>query len=126
LSEFIVSDRGFFKQSPVANKKSRAISDRPMSGAVANNVGDSFLNKCYEKSPFFADLLVGLSLPAVFGWTESYPLIILLLVLLIILPSIFTRTSSFLKISRIYDTSRLGLISVFHQCCYSYSVATPL
>jgi hypothetical protein len=35
-------------------------------------------------------------------------------------------TASLLKISRIYNSTRLGLISLFHQVCYSYSVGSPI
>jgi hypothetical protein len=83
--------------------------------AVGNNVGDLFLNKCYETVHFFDVLSEAHSRLALFGWSESYPLLILLLVLLIILPSIFASTTSRLKISRIYDVTRLGLMSILHQ-----------
>jgi hypothetical protein len=92
--------------------------------AVGNAIGDSFLNECFEDSPFFQKL--GIARPAIFGWTESYPLLMFNLLLLIVLPTIFTKQNSPLKLSRIYNLTRLGLMSIFHQICYSYSIAGPL
>jgi hypothetical protein len=92
----------------------------------ANAVGDSFLNTCFETSPFFD--FVGNYIVQLFVWTEPYPLLVLLLIVLVILPSIFRYPSkdSYLKISRIYNSTRLGLMSILHQVCYSYTVVTPL
>jgi hypothetical protein len=93
---------------------------------AGNNNGDSILNRCYERQPFFDALLNGNSRVALFGWMETYPLLVLSLLLLMILPSIFTRATSLAKIARIYNATRLGLMSIFHQICYSYSVAKPI
>jgi hypothetical protein len=92
--------------------------------SVANNIGDSFLNQCFEKNSFFHDF--SHTRDAVFGWAESYPLLILILVLLIILPSLFTHQKSLLKVSRIYNATRLGMMSLLHEVCFSYSIGGPL
>jgi hypothetical protein len=93
---------------------------------AANAIGDSWLNTCFETSPFF-DFMGDYILPF-FVWTEPYPLLVLLLIVLVVLPSIFRFPSkdSYLKISRIYTSTRLGVMSILHQVCYSYTVAMPL
>jgi hypothetical protein len=63
---------------------------------------------------------------AVFGWSEPYPLFIFVLVLLIILPGIFKSERGFLKLSRIYNSTRLGLISILHQVVYCYTLVIAL
>ena len=92
----------------------------------ANAIGDSFLHKCYIDRPFFK--LIGGVYTAIFYWTEPYPLFLLILIVLIILPAIFKFCSqgTFLKIYRLYNIIRLGLISLLHQVIYSYTVQTPL
>jgi hypothetical protein len=93
---------------------------------VGNNNGDSFLNRCFEGTPFFDVLFEARTRVAIFGWVEPYPLLILSLVLLMILPSVFTHTTSLAKIARIYNATRLGIMSIFHQICYGYSIAKSL
>jgi hypothetical protein len=61
-----------------------------------------------------------------FGWTEPYPLLVFVLLLLIILPAIFKTQHTFLKITRIYNSTRLGLISILHQVVYVYTLAHAL
>jgi hypothetical protein len=98
-----------------------------MSGEVPGNaIGDSFLNSCTEIIHFFAsisDLRTTL-----LGWNEPYPLVTLILILLIILPSIFRFGSknSYLKISRVYNFTRLGIMSLLHQITYVYTLAMPV
>ena len=89
----------------------------------SNAVGDSFLNRCFADSPIF-QTINGLYTPLL-GWSEPYPLIFLLLMLLIVLPTIF-RVGAFLKVSRLYNITRLGLLSLFHQISYSYTVMESL
>ena len=93
---------------------------------AANAIGDSFLNKCYSTDRFFGALSIAYT--PFFGWTEPYPLLLLLLILLIILPTIFKYSSinSFLKISRLYNITRLSLISLLHQIGYSYTLIFPI
>ena len=95
--------------------------------AVANANGDSFLNRCWYTNEFFNSIL-GDSYTAIIGWAEPYPLLILVLILLIFLPSVFSVGSrdSFLKISRVYNFIRLGAISILHQIGYSYTFAVPV
>ena len=92
----------------------------------ASAVGDSILNKCYVGTRFY-DIIYD-TYTAALGWSEPYPLLLLLLILLIILPAIFKFSSqgSFLKIYRLYNIIRLGLLSLLHQVAYSYTVQTPL
>jgi hypothetical protein len=87
-----------------------------MADLVGNRIGDSFLNRCFETN----DVMWNLQLVriALFGWTEPYPLLVFVLLLLIILPAMFKTEHSFLKIIRIYNSTRLGLISVLHQVAY--------
>jgi hypothetical protein len=94
--------------------------------SVANNVGDIFLNRCYETVPFFDTLYRSKTRLALVAWSESWPLLSLVLVVLLILPSIFAKTTSLLKISRIYNLTRLGLMSILHQVSYAYSIVLPL
>jgi hypothetical protein len=93
---------------------------------VANAIGDSFLNRCFENIDFVTHM--GHPVDAFFGWLQPYPLLILLIILLMVLPSIFRYGSNntILKIVRIYNFTRLGVISLFHQGCYSYTIGTPL
>lgn len=92
----------------------------------ANAIGDSFLHKCYSEPIFFQS--INDVYTALFYWTEPYPLFLLLLIVLIILPAIFKFCSqgSFLKIYRLYNIIRLGLLSLLHQVTYSYTIQTPL
>lgn len=92
----------------------------------ANAIGDSFLHKCYSEQPFFRS--INGVYTAIFYWTEPYPLFLLILIVLIILPAIFKFCSqgTFLKIYRLYNIIRLGLISLLHQIIYSYTIQTPL
>ena len=89
----------------------------------ANAAGDSFLNRCFANNEFFQKIS-GFYTPLL-GWSEPYPLIFLLLMLLIVLPTIF-RVGAFLKVSRLYNITRLGLLSLFHQISYSYTVMESL
>ncbi|OHT02052.1 hypothetical protein TRFO_30925 [Tritrichomonas foetus] len=93
---------------------------------IANAIGDSFLNKCYQNDKFF--IAIQDAYTPIFGWTEPYPLLLLLLILLIILPAIFKFSSqgSFLKIYRLYNIIRLGLLSLLHQITYSYTIQSFL
>lgn len=93
---------------------------------TANAIGDSFLNKCHYNGPFYGAL--NLAYTPFFGWTEPYPLLLLLLILLVILPTIFKYSSinTFLKISRLYNITRLSLISLLHQIGYSYTLIMPI
>ena len=91
-----------------------------------NALGDSFLNRCYKNLKIFS-FFEG-SYTAVLGWSEPYTLIVLIIIILIVLPSIFrySSKSSFLKISRLYNSIRLGLMSLLHQVGYSYTIMIPL
>jgi hypothetical protein len=93
---------------------------------VANAIGDSFLNRCFENVSFLKQL--NRPVDTFFGWLQPYPLLILLIIVLMILPSIFHYVSknAVLKIVRIYNFTRLGVISLFHQGCYSYTIGGPL
>ena len=95
--------------------------------AVASGIGDSFLNRCWSSNYFLGTVMKG-SYTAIFGWSEPYPLLILVLLVLIILPSIFSigSKSSLMKISRLYSFARLGAMSILHQIGYSYTFAQPV
>jgi hypothetical protein len=110
--------------SQFKSANTRSAYRRPFADSVCDAIGDPFLNECYKDNTFFQSL--GVARPAIFGWTESYPLLILTLLLLIVLPTIFTKRNSPLKLSRIYNATRLGLLSILHHVCYSYSIAFPL
>ena len=88
-----------------------------------NSIGDSFWNACFSQYKFFQTFQ--LSYHPILGWSEPFPLLFLLLVLLIVLPAIF-KVGTFLKVSRLYNITRLGLLSLFHQICYSYTIGQPL
>ena len=95
--------------------------------AVANAIGDSFLNRCWSNDGFLFTIVRD-SYTALFGWSEPYPLLVLVLLMLVILPSIFSigSKSSVMKISRIYSFVRLGAMSILHQIGYSYTFADPV
>jgi len=93
------------------------------SDILQNAVGDSFWNTCFAKYKFFR--VIAHSFTPIFGWSEPFPLVLLNLVLLIVLPAIF-KVGSFLKVSRLYNMTRLGLLSLFHQICYSYTIGKIL
>jgi hypothetical protein len=95
-------------------------------GIPGNAIGDSFLNKCFETISLFDTLYRARSRSSLFGWSEPFPLVVSDLLLLIILPSIFAIPTIRLKVSRLYNSTRLGLMVVLHQICYSYSIAMPL
>jgi hypothetical protein len=97
-----------------------------MSSSVASATGDSFLNSCFRRSGFLR-ALERTSIP-IFSWAHPYPLLVLELLVLVILPTIFSyaaRTST-LKITRIYSFTRLSLLSIFHQTAYAYTFGTPM
>jgi hypothetical protein len=94
--------------------------------AVADAIGSSFLNRCFETVPFFDFLDKADVRTAWFSWSAPYPLVVVVLLVLIILPSIFINTQSLLKIARIYNSTRLGVMFIFHQIAFAYSVAVPL
>lgn len=89
-------------------------------------IGDSFLNKCYFNQnyeqimfPIFAYF---------FRWTEPLILVSVCLVILLLLPLIFLVRSddSYLKISRLYNVSRLSVLTFFHRVIYIYLIFCPL
>lgn len=97
-----------------------------MSPRYKNALGDSFLNQCIKGISIF-DVLGPFYTP-ILGWSEPYPLLVLIIIILIVIPSMFKSASksSFLKISRLYNSIRLGLISLLHQVGYSYTIMIPL
>lgn len=88
-----------------------------------NRLGDSFLHRCFANIPLM-DKLTGHYTPLL-GWSEPYPMLLLTLVLLLVLPTIF-RIGQFQKASRLYHVTRLSLLSLFHQICYSYTLIEPI
>lgn len=88
--------------------------------------GDSFWNKCFQKEWYNDKIanILGLSL----RWTEPNVLVQICLVILIILPLIFMiRTDeNYIKISRLYNVSRLSILTLFHRFLYIYLIFVPL
>ncbi|EAY07587.1 hypothetical protein TVAG_333990 [Trichomonas vaginalis G3] len=91
-----------------------------------STIGDSFWNSCrkvenYEKN--FKDIF-----SYFLRWTEPHIVVELCLVILAILPLIFkTRsTESYVKISRLYNVSRLSILTLFHRILYIYVIIIPL
>lgn len=88
--------------------------------------GDSILNRClyiaaYEK--YFSPVISHM-----FRWTEPLILVSVCLVILLLLPLIFLvrPDDSYLKISRLYNVSRLSVLTFFHRVIYIYLIFCPL
>ena len=64
----------------------------------------------------------------VFRWTEPHLLVFFCLVILIMLPIIFLIRSddSHLKISRLYNLSRVSVLTFFHRILYIYLIIIPM
>ncbi|EAY12847.1 hypothetical protein TVAG_222010 [Trichomonas vaginalis G3] len=89
----------------------------------SNGISDSIWNRCLLGNDFIYKF--GFFFTPIFGWSEPYPMAILSLVLLIILPTIF-RIGQFQKASRLYSISRLSILSIFHQISYAYTLIKPM
>lgn len=89
-------------------------------------IGDSFWNACYELKGYRDT--VGNAVSLILRWTEPFIIIELCIVILIILPLIFkTRSNeSYVKISRLYNVSRLSILTLFHRILYIYLIIIPL
>ena len=89
-------------------------------------IGDSFWNKCLY-TPNYPEKLSGI-VSMFFRWTEPHVLVEICLVILILLPLIFMARSdeSLIKISRLYNISRLSILTLFHKILYIYLIFIPL
>lgn len=89
-------------------------------------IGDSWLNACYYSSKY-ENIMDGL-IKIVFSWTEPQFLITLCLVFLIILPLIFLirPDDAHGKTSRLYNITRLSVLTFFHRIFYVFILIWPI
>ena len=89
-------------------------------------IGDSLWNRCLY-TPNYPKTLADI-VSMFFRWTEPHVLVEICLVILILLPLIFMARSdeSLIKISRLYNISRLSVLTLFHKILYIYLIFIPL
>ena len=89
-------------------------------------LGDSILNRCLYNSKY--EKVTGIWFSHIFRWTEPHLLVTVNLVILLLLPLIFLvrPDDSYLKISRLYNVSRLSVLTFFHRVVYIYLIFCPL
>ena len=93
---------------------------------LSSTKDDSFWNTCFY-NPFYEEIF-DYFLNHLLRWTEPHLLVTFCLLILIILPIIFLVRSddSYLKISRLYNVSRLSILTFFHRVLYIYLIFLPL
>lgn len=91
-----------------------------------DSISNSFLNECFLFPKF--ERVVGNFMNVFFKWTEPHVLVTLCIVILLLLPMIFLVRSndSYLKISRLYNVSRLSILTFLHRIIYLYIIFVPL
>ena len=91
-----------------------------------NYIGDSWLNACLHVEAYAK--VMDQFFNHMFRWTEPHLLVSCCLVILFLLPLIFMARpdDSFLKISRLYNVSRLSVLIFFHRVVYIYLIFAPL
>ncbi|KAK8878004.1 hypothetical protein M9Y10_004767 [Tritrichomonas musculus] len=89
-------------------------------------IGDTWLNACYYSSKY--ENIMGGFIKIIFGWTEPQFLITCCLVFLIILPLIFLirPDDAYTKTSRLYNISRLSILTFFHRIVYIFILLWPI
>ena len=89
-------------------------------------LGDSLLNRCLYSQAY--ERITGTWFTHIFRWTEPHLLVTVNLVILLLLPLIFLvrPDDSYLKISRLYNVSRLSVLTFFHRVVYIYLIFCPL
>lgn len=91
-----------------------------------NGYGDKLINACIIKPGY--QKAMGDFLSHLFRWTEPLIVVTSCLVILFLLPILllFGKESSYLKLSRIYNISRLSILTLFHRITYIYLIILPL
>jgi hypothetical protein len=89
-------------------------------------LGDSLLNRCLYSRNY--ERITGTWFTHFFRWTEPHLLVTVNLVILLLLPLIFLvrPDDSYIKISRLYNVSRLSILTFFHRVAYIYFIFCPL
>lgn len=89
-------------------------------------IGDTWLNACYYSSKY--ENIMGGLIKIMFAWTEPQYLITLCFVFLIILPLIYLirPDDAYGKNSRLYNITRLSILTFFHRICYIFILLWPL
>jgi len=89
-------------------------------------LGDNVINRCFYTHNY--DRYMGPWFQIFFRWTEPHLLVSCCLVILLLLPLIFLirPNDSYLKISRLYNVSRLSVLTFFHRVVYIYLVFCPI
>lgn len=90
-----------------------------------STINDNILNKCLVIKD--AEIIRTLT-SSLFKIIYPWPLLTTLLILIVILPMVFSGTSHSLqeKALRIYNVSRFTLLSMFHRFSYCYTLCTGL
>lgn len=90
-----------------------------------NYISDNFINSCHYLPKY---VKVTQIVTPFFTCTDPFFLVCCSLIILIFLPIIFLNrtTYSFVKISKLYNISRLTILTFFHRLCYVYFVFLPL
>ncbi|OHT08873.1 hypothetical protein TRFO_22456 [Tritrichomonas foetus] len=88
--------------------------------------GDSWINSCFYLSEY--ENVMGGFMSIVFRWTEPNLLVICCFVFLFILPLIFLirPDDAYNKASRLYNVSRLSILTFFHRIIYIFLVFWPI
>lgn len=88
--------------------------------------GDSWLNSCFLLPDY--EYVMGPVINHLLRWTEPYILVTCCLVILLLLPLIFLirPEDAYMKVSRLYNVSRLSVLTFFHRLSYIYVIISPL
>ena len=92
-----------------------------------STTGDSFVNACFIKPTYRKT--IGVFFSFVFSWMQRPNVIFAsCLIFLFLLPLIFitNKGNSYPKITRLYNVSRLSILTLFHRICYIYLIIIPL
>lgn len=90
-----------------------------------NYISDNFINSCHYLPKY---ITVTRIVTPFYTCTDPFFLVCCSLIILIFLPIIFLNrtTYSFMKISKLYNISRLTILTFFHRLCYVYLIFVPL
>ena len=88
-------------------------------------IGDSWINQCHYSLQY--DKTMGSFFSILTRWTQPNFLVIYCLILLFVLPILFLSHSdeSQFKLSRLYNVSRLSILTFFHRVLYVYLFCFP-
>lgn len=91
-----------------------------------NGISDRAVDACLLRPQY--QRAMGDLISHLFRWTEPLLVVAACLVVLLLLPLLLLagKESSYLKLSRIYNVSRLSILTLFHRITYVYMIILPL